>query len=89
MNFGSYIKEIQPQITLILSDKGLYTLKEIETDECKKYQDINCELKLVESEIYKKYNSDIKYIGSEYTMLNDFSIIKTYLFSYELDKEVK
>lgn len=89
LNFGSYIKEIQPQITLILSDKGLYTLKEIETDECKKYQDINCELKLVESEIYKKYNSDIKYIGSEYTMLNDFSIIKTYLFSYELDKEVK
>ena len=76
-------------ITNIVSDKGYYYLGEIETNECKKYADIECKLELKESEIYKKFSKDIKYIGQQYTILSDDSVIRTGYLTYPLDKDLK
>ena len=76
-------------ITAIISDKGYYYLDEVKTDECTKYEDVKCELELKESEIYKKFNKDIKYILGEYTILNDNSVIRTNYLTYSLDKDLK
>lgn len=66
-------------IKTIISDKGYYYLDEVKTDECIKYKDIKCEFELKESEIYKKFSKDIKFIGEHYTILSDNSIIETSL----------
>lgn len=76
-------------ITTIISDKGYYYLKEIKTDECIKYKDIECKLELKESEIYKRFSKDIKFIGKKYTILSDNSIIETRYLTYPLDKDLK
>ena len=54
-----------------------------------KYQDIKCEKKILESEIYKKFSKDIKYIGDNYTILSDNSIIETNYLTYSLDKDLR
>lgn len=76
-------------ITTIISDKGYYYLDEVKTDECIKYKDIECKLELKESEIYKRFSKDIKYIGKQYTILSDNSIIETQYLTYPLDKDLK
>ena len=76
-------------ITTIISDKGYYYLEEIKTDECIKYKDIECKLELKESEIYKRFSKDIKFIGEKYTILSDNSIIETRKLTYPLDKDLK
>lgn len=76
-------------ITTIISDKGYYYLEEIKTDECIKYKDIECKLELKESEIYKRFSKDIKFIGKKYTILSDNSIIETRYLTYPLDKDLK
>lgn len=76
-------------ITTIISDKGYYYLDEVKTDECSKYKDIECKLELKESEIYKKFSKDIKYIGQQYTILSDDSVIRTGYLTYPLDKDLK
>ena len=73
-------------ISALVSDKGYYYLSEIKTDECAKYEDVKCELELKESEMYKKFSKDIKYIGREITVLSDNSIIPTDYLTYPLDK---
>lgn len=73
----------------IVSDKGYYYLDEVKTDECSKYKDIECKLELKESEIYKKFSKDIKFIGQQYTILSDNSVIKTSYLTYSLDKDLK
>lgn len=76
-------------ITTIISDKGYYYLEEIITDECKKYQDIECELEFKESEIYKRFSNDVKYVGQTYTILSDNSVIQTKYLTYPLDKDLR
>ena len=76
-------------ISAIVSDKGYYYLSEIKTDECVKYEDVKCELELKESEMYKKFSKDIKYIGKEITILSDNSVISTDYLTYPLDKDLK
>lgn len=76
-------------IKTIISDKGYYYLEEVKTDECTKYKDIECKLELKESEIYKKFSKDIKYIGQQYTILSDNSVIETQYLTYPLDKDLK
>ena len=76
-------------ITTIISDKGYYYLDEVKTDECSKYKDIECKLELKESEIYKKFSKDIKYITPEYTILSDNSVIQTKYLTYPLDKDLR
>ena len=76
-------------ITTIISDKGYYYLDEVKTDECTKYKDIECKLELKESEIYKKFSKDIKFIGEQYTILSDNSIIETRYLTYPLDKDLR
>lgn len=73
----------------IVSDKGYYYLDEVKTDECSKYKDIECKLELKESEIYKKFSKDIKFIGQQYTILSDNSVIKTSYLTYPLDKDLR
>lgn len=73
----------------IVSDKGYYYLDEVKTDECSKYQDIECKLELKESEIYKKFSKDIKFIGQQYTILSDNSVINTSYLTYPLDKDLR
>lgn len=75
--------------TTIISDKGYYYLDEVKTDECIKYKDIECKLELKESEIYKRFSKDIKFIGGQYTILSDNSIIETRYLTYPLDKDLK
>lgn len=76
---------IEPQIVKLITDKGIYVLRENITEECSKYEDIKCELKLELSDIYAKYKDDIKYLGLEYTILKDNNIISTDIFYANLD----
>ena len=76
-------------IKTIISDKGYYYLDEVKTDECIKYKDIECKLELKESEIYKRFSKDIKFIGQQYTILSDNSVIETQYLTYPLDKDLK
>ena len=46
-------------------------------------------MELKESEIYKKFSKDIKFIGQQYTILSDNSVIKTSYLTYSLDKDLK
>lgn len=59
----------------IISDNNFYSIKKIETEECKKYADIECETKLEVNAIYNKYKSEIKYISINYMLSNNNSII--------------
>ena len=66
-------------INLIISKKGIYTLKQIETEECLKYADIQCQTKmtLVTDYSYEKYKDQIKYYDKNYVITNKNSIIPT------------
>ena len=75
--------EIQP--TILITTKGVYTLNEIETEECMKYEDIKCEIKMVPSDIYNKFNKDIKFVNKNYAILSNNSVIDTRLLGYKLD----
>jgi hypothetical protein len=75
----SYI-EIEPQVTKMVTDNGIYVLKEKETDECIKYEDIKCELKLELSDVYLKYKDNIKYLGLDYAILDDNNVVSTSVF---------
>ena len=76
-------------ITTIISDKGYYYLDEVKTDECSKYKDIECKLEFKESEIYKRFSNDVKYVGQTYTILSDNSVIQTKYLTYPLDKDLR
>lgn len=80
---------IEFKLNTLLTDKGYYYYGEVKTEKCTKYEDIECEKKILESEIYKKFSKDIKYIGTKYTILNDNSIIETKYLTYPLDKDLK
>ena len=88
-NSGKNYQLEENTIKTIISDKGYYYLDEVKTDECSKYKDIECKLELKESEIYKRFSKDIKFIGKQYTILSDNSIIKTRYLTYPLDKDLK
>ena len=49
----------------------------IETEECLKYEDIECQIKyeLVKDSKYDSIINDIKYAGANYIVLKDNSII--------------
>ena len=76
-------------IRTLISDKGYYYLDEVKTDECIKYKDIECKLELKESEIYKRFSKDIKFIGQQYTILTDNSVIRTGYLTHPLDKDLR
>lgn len=67
------------KIKNIITENGYYTLKEnvIETDECMKYEDIECEIeyKFIKNKKYDKYKDNIKYVGNEIVVLKDNSIL--------------
>lgn len=82
-------RNVDLQITQLITDRGIYTLKKKKDQDCEKYVDVSCEYELVLSDIYSKYSKDIRYMGNRLTILNDNNIIDTTLFFNELDKEVK
>ena len=87
LNYNNDKKEYE--IKTLVTDKGYYYYGEVKTEECTKYLDIECEKKIIESEIYKKFSKDIKYIGEYYTILSDNSIIETNYLTYSLDKDLR
>lgn len=76
-------------IEKLISDKGYFYKGIEETEECKKYKDIECEEKIMQSEIYKRFSKDIKLIGNSYTLLTDNTIIDTGNLTKKLDKDLK
>lgn len=79
--------ELDEQVLMqIISDKGLFYLKQT-TDQ--QYIDTKPTFEMVESEIYNKYKSDVKYINSDYIFTHDNNIINTYMICRDIDKEVK
>jgi len=73
------------EIISFLTEDNYYSLNEIKTEECINYIDVACEKKILASELYAKYKNDIKFIGEDYTLLKDNSIISTSYLSYSLD----
>ncbi len=67
------------EINMIFSPNGLYVLKQIETEECLKYEDVMCETKmsLVTDYSYDKYKSEIKYYDKNYVITKENSILQT------------
>ncbi len=66
-------------VNLIVSNTGIYTLKEIITEECQKYEDVACESKLtlIDDFSLKKYKDQIKYVDKNFVVTNNNSILKT------------
>lgn len=62
------------------TSNGLYILKTFENEECKKYEDVKCEEKLVLNEGYLKYSNEIKYIDYNLILTNTNSLIPTSIF---------
>lgn len=73
-------------INIVISDKGLYYLKDIETEECLKYADVECEKDYVKSKLYDEYKNQIKFINGEYTIFKNNDIMQTRIF-VDNDKE--
>lgn len=73
-------------ITRIVSDKGLYYLKQTSDQQ---YIDTEPTYELVASDIYNKYKADIKYIDINYIFTTDNNIIRTDMLCRDIDKEVK
>ena len=70
----------------MITDNGIYVLRERLTDECQKYEDIKCDLKLELSDDCSKYKNDIKYLGIDYAILNDNNVISTDIFYANLNQ---
>ena len=64
----------------ISTNNGFYNLKVFENEECKKYEDVACEEKLVLNDGYLKYSSEIKYIDYNIIVTNNNSVLPTSVF---------
>ncbi len=76
-------------VVKIVSEKGLYYLKQTNLEECKKYADIKPTFEMAKSEIYEKYKEDILSINCDYVFTKDGNVIKTGYLCNPLDKDVK
>lgn len=59
---------------IILSKNGLYTNEEVETEECKKYEDIKCEYSLVLNKDYFEISDKIIYFNKDIMVDKDYNI---------------
>lgn len=66
-------------LVVLITYNILYSLENITTEECMKYADVDCEVKMVENELYKKYKNEIKYIDENNIVLKDNTILRTNL----------
>lgn len=71
----------------LITDNALYGPEKIVTEECTKYADVDCEIKMVENKLYKNYKSEIKYINENYIVLKDNTILWTKLVFPPLEDE--
>ena len=80
-DFNLYSYGNSKTVDMIVSNRGIYTLKEIVTDECAKYEDVICEqkLSLIEDFSYEKYKDQIKYVDKNFVITNNGSFLKTKL----------
>lgn len=68
-------------VNILVSDKGLFINEEVKTKECTEYLDVDCERKLIENEVFKKYHDEFKYVNNHYGVLKDGSIVNmSYVF---------
>lgn len=89
ISLGTWKDLNSSEIVRIVSDKGLFSLKYIETEESKKYADVKPTFEMVKSDIYNKYKDDVLYINSQYVFTKDNNIIETLMLCQDIDKEVK
>lgn len=89
ISLGTWKDLASLEIVRIVSDKGLFSLKYIETEESKKYADVKPTFEMVKSDIYSKYKDDILYINSQYVFTRDNNIIETLMLCQNIDEEVK
>lgn len=73
------------KITRIVSDKGLFYLKQTNNQQ---YIDTEPVFEMVSSDIYNKYKADIKYIDTNFVFTTDNNIIKTDMLCRDIDKDV-
>lgn len=86
---NSTISNEERGIIKIVSDNGLYYLKQTNTEETKKYADIKPIFEMSKSEIYEKYKEDILTMNCDYVFTKDGNVINTGYLCNPLDKEVK
>ena len=69
------------EVNLIISKKGVFELRSIETEECLKYEDVECEKRmvLVNDFSYDKYKNEIKYYDKNIVITNNKSVLDTRL----------
>lgn len=79
-SFNMSQKSSSYSIYSLSTNNGLFILKTFEDEECKKYEDIKCEQKLVLNEGYLKYSNEIKYIDYNLILTNNNSLIPTSIF---------
>lgn len=69
-------------VNILVSDKGLFINEEVKTKECTEYLDVDCERKLIENEVFKKYHDEFKYVNTHYGVLKDGSIVDMFCVFY-------
>lgn len=70
-----YYSSDYKSVNILVSDKGLFINEEVKTKECTEYLDVDCERKLIENEVFKKYHDEFKYVNTNYGVLKDGSIV--------------
>jgi hypothetical protein len=88
-NITDYKRLQEPDIweSYIASDKGLFKYSDVETEECKKYEDIKCERDFVRVDKLDKYKDEIKLITTDYIVTNNNYIFSVHdIFNYNFDE---
>lgn len=62
----------------IITDNSYYELKDVETEDCLKYEDVKCEQAFILNEKIDEYKNEIKYISNNKIVTKDNSILYTY-----------
>lgn len=82
----SQYNEGKSGITKVVSDKGLFYLKQTNDQQ---YIDTEPVFEMIASDIYTKYKADIKHINANYIFTTDNNIITTDMLCRDIDKDVK
>ena len=66
-------------INKLITDTGYYSLKDVETEECVKYVDVECQKLFVKEEILAKYWDSIKFVTNDLIFTKDGHVYSFYL----------
>lgn len=65
---------------VLVTENGYYMEMEVETEECKKYADVACEVRMVKAPLYDLIKDRIVYLGLDFSLLDDKSIVDSHIF---------